>query len=72
MYVKITGIKPENISGSKNGYTYELKQVLPETKTFLYKLTNPNSSTSIVELDRDAVNRLTSDPEGFWKVNIKE
>lgn len=70
MYVNVTGIKPENISGNNNGYSYELTQILPETKTFLYKLTDPIGSTNIVELDGDAVNRLTADPEGFWKVNV--
>ena len=72
MYVNVTGIRPENISGNNNGYSYELTQILPETKTFLYKLTDPIGSTNIVELDGDAVGRLTADPEGFWKVNVNK
>lgn len=71
MYVNVTGISPENISGCVNGYGYELTQVLTQTQTFLYRLTDPSGIQNIVELDKDAVTRMTSDPESFWKANIR-
>lgn len=69
MYIGSTGILPENVKGSVNGYSYELVQLLTQTKTFLYRMTNPTGISNIIELDAEAISTMVRDPETIWKAS---
>lgn len=71
MYAKTTGIKPENVSGIKDGYSYDLKQILPQTRTFLYTLTDPTGASNILELDGEGVEAMVKNPKAIWDVTSK-
>lgn len=65
MKINITNVRQENISGEFNGYKYELLQVITKDR-FAYKLISPEGKATIVELDSEAIQKLTEDPQTFW------
>ena len=70
MYYQEIDINMDRISGSKNGYAYQLMQVVENSK-FFYMLTNPSGVSKMFHLDAEAVKLMTSDPAAFWQNNTK-
>ena len=60
----------DRVSGSKDGYSYQLLQVTENSK-FFYTLTNPSGVSKMFHLDAEAVKMMSSDPASFWNKNVK-
>ena len=62
----VLDVNMDKFSGSRDGYSYQYVSTV-DSRHAVYRITNPNGVSRLVECNADGVTELAISPRAFWE-----